>query len=73
MEISGAYLEKALNWTAIKAEDRKVLHAYAMYLRGCCNVMQDLQYFEELDIPTNLRLIASKLPYKLREKWRTTS
>ena len=62
-----------MNWTAIKAEDGKMLHAYAMYLRGCCNVMQDLQYLEELEIPSNLRLIASKLPYKLRERWRTTA
>lgn len=44
-----------------------------MYLRGCCNVIQDLQYIDELDIPSNLRLIASKLPYKLRERWRTTA
>ena len=73
IKVSAAYLEKALNWTAIKAEDGKMLHAYAMYLRGCCNVMQDLQYLEELDIPSNLRLIASKLPYKLRERWRTTA
>lgn len=69
IKVSAAYLEKALNWTAIKPEDGKMLHAYAMYLRGCCNVMQDLQYFEELDIPSNLRLIASKLLYKLRERF----
>lgn len=73
IKVSGAYLEKALNWTAIKAEDGKMLHAYAMYLRGCCNIMQDLQYLEELEIPSNLRLMASKLPYKLRERWRTTA
>lgn len=60
IKISGAYLEKALNWTAIKAEDGKMLHAYAMYLTGCCNVMQDLQYMDELDIPSNLRLICVK-------------
>lgn len=28
---------------------------------------------DELDIPSNLRLIASKLPYKLWERWRTTA
>ena len=35
--------------------------------------MQDLQYLQELEIPSNLRLLASKLPYKLRERWRTTA
>lgn len=44
IKVASAYLEKALNWTAIKADDGKALHAYAMYLRGCCNAMQDLQY-----------------------------
>lgn len=62
------YLEKALNWTDIKADDGKALHAYAMYLRGFCNAMQDLLYMDELDIPSNLMSVASKLPYKLEEK-----
>lgn len=26
---------------------------------------------EELDLPSNLKLIVSKLPYKLRNRWRT--
>ena len=24
---------------------------------------------QELDMPTNMRLVVSKLPYKLRERW----
>ena len=42
-------------------------------LRGCCNAMQDLQNMEELNLPSNIKLIMSKLPYKLREKWRSTA
>lgn len=69
IKVSAAYLEKALNWTVIKAEDGKMLHAYAVYSRGFCNVMrEDLQYLEELEIPSNLRLITSKLPYKPKGK-----
>lgn len=34
--------------------------------------MQDLD-MEELDIPSNLRLMTSKLPYKMRGKWRATA
>ena len=70
IKISSAYLERALNWTSIKADDGRALQAYAMYLRGCLNAMQDLHYMDELDIPCNIRSIVFKLPYKLRERWR---
>ncbi|XP_033992103.1 uncharacterized protein LOC117487588 [Trematomus bernacchii] len=73
LKIANAYMGKALNWNTIKAEDGKSLHCYALFLRGCCNAMRDLQDMEELDLPSNLRLILSKLPYKLREKWRTAA
>ncbi len=33
--------------------------------------MEDLQFIEELDTVANMRSIALKLPYKLRERWRT--
>ncbi|KAL7878224.1 hypothetical protein AOLI_G00091980 [Acnodon oligacanthus] len=48
----------------IKSEDSKVLQDYAMFLRSCCNAMEDL------DTVSNMRSITLKLPYKLREKWR---
>lgn len=73
MKSSEAYLKKSLKWTAIKAENGKMLHAYTMHLRGCCNVMQHLQHMEELAIPSNLRLIASKLLCELQEKRRTSA
>lgn len=69
--IATAYIAKALAWPTIKTEDVKALQAYGLFLRGCCNVMGDLQYMQELDLPTNMRMIISKLPYKLREKWRS--
>ncbi|KAJ8406743.1 hypothetical protein AAFF_G00296590 [Aldrovandia affinis] len=69
--VTNAYLEKALSWTGIKADDGKALQAYALYLRGCYIAMQDLEYLKELDIPSNL--MTSKLPYKLRDKWRTAA
>jgi len=73
MKIANAYIEKALNWTTIKVDDGKSLHAFALYLRECCNVIQNLQYMDELDVVSNLKLIVSKLPYKLRERWRTVT
>lgn len=73
MKIANAYMGKALNWSSIKAEDGKALHSYALFLRGCCNAMRDLQDMEECDLPSNWMLIVSKLPYKLRERWRTAA
>ena len=72
-KIASAYMEKALNWNSIKVEDGNALHCYALFLRGCCNAMRDLDDIEELDLTSNLKLIVSKLPYKLREKWRATA
>lgn len=69
--LSNAYIQKALNWNTIKPEDGKELHSYALYLRGCCNIVRSLPDMTELNTPSNLKLILSKLPYKLRERWRT--
>lgn len=70
-KIAAAYMDKALSWQAIKSEDGKALQAYALFLRGCCNVMEELQYMQELDMPVNMRAIMWKLPFKMREQWRT--
>lgn len=40
--ISSAYMDKVLAWQSIKSADAKSLQAYALYLCGCCNVMQEL-------------------------------
>lgn len=32
--------------------------------------MEDIDFLEEMDNPTNLRSVVSKLPYKMRERWR---
>ena len=37
--IASAYLDKALSWPMVKAEDAKSLQAYGLFLRGCCNAM----------------------------------
>ena len=69
-KIATAYMEKALAWQSIKSEEVKALQAYSLYLRGCCNAMEDLQYLQELDMPVNMRLIVFKLPFRMRDQWR---
>lgn len=64
IKIANAYMTKALTWNNIKAEDGKAMQSYALFLRGCCTAMRGLLL---------LKLIVSKLPYKLRERWRTAA
>lgn len=71
--IAAVYMEKALAWPAVRAEDVRALQAFSLFLRGCFNVMEELQYMQELDMPTNMRAIMTKLSFKYREKWRTTA
>lgn len=66
-------MKKALAWSSIKPEDVNALHAYSLLLCACCNVMEKLQHMQELDMPSNMRTIMSKLPFKLREQWRTVA
>lgn len=70
-KVASAYLEKALSWPTIKTEDVKALQDYSLFLRGCCNAMEEVQYLHELDMPANMLTIIKKLPYKFRDKWRT--
>ena len=70
-KIANAYIEKALSWSSIKSEDPRALEAFALYLRGCCNAMEEITYMEELDLSSNLKALVTKLPYKIREKWRS--
>ena len=68
--IATAYMDKAFGWPAIKTDDVKALQEFALFLRGCCNAMMEIQYMEEMDIPSNMRQVMMKWPYKLRERWR---
>ena len=69
-KVASAYLDKALSWPPIKAEEVKVLQDYSLFLRGCCNAMEDVQYLSDMDMPSNMLSIIKKLPYKLRDRWR---
>ena len=72
-KIATAYMEKAFGWPSVKSEDLEALQAFALFLRVCCNAMEDISYMSEMNMPSNMRAIVLKLPYKLREKWRNTA
>ncbi len=70
LKIATALMQKAFKWPEINPEDGKSLSDFSLFLVTCRNVMEDIEYMDELDNPTNMRIIISKLPYKLRERWR---
>ncbi len=70
VRITSAYMEKAFSWKTIKSEDAKALQDYGLFLRSCCNAMQNICYMNELSLATNIQAILGKRPYKLRERWR---
>ncbi|XP_055487690.1 golgin subfamily A member 6-like protein 7, partial [Leucoraja erinacea] len=68
--IANAYIERAHDWREIKPEDVDKLSEYAIFLRRCCSSMKNLGYMEEINLSSNMRIIISKLPRRMREKWR---
>lgn len=72
-KMATAYMEKVFNWPVIKSEDVQELEEFALFLRGCCNAMSEIQSMEELNVPSHMRQVIMKWPYKLREKWRNTA
>lgn len=70
IQIASAYMDKALQWPQIKPEDGKLLSSFPLFLTSCCNAMEDIDYLDEMDNPVKIRILTSKLPYKIREKWR---
>ena len=66
-------MEKALSWSSIKPDDTKTLQAYTLFLRGCCNAMEDVNNMQEFNMSANLLIIIKTLPYRLRDKWRSVA
>lgn len=42
VKIANKYIERAFSWPLIKPEDSKALEAFTLYLRGCCNAMEEI-------------------------------
>lgn len=72
-KLATAYKNKVMGWPAIKADEIQGLQEFSLFLRGCCNAMAEIQYMEEMNVPSSMRQIMMKWPYKLREKWRSTA
>lgn len=69
-KVAAASMEKALGWPLIKTEDAQGIYAYSLFLNACCNIINDISYMQDLNLPSNMRTVVLKLPFKLREPWR---
>ncbi len=67
--IARAYIDKALKWPQTRSDDGKALSAYSLFLICCRNTFKNGESMEEMDNPTNIRAVISKLPYKMKERW----
>eukprot|EP00057_Strongylocentrotus_purpuratus_P001929 XP_003723498.1 PREDICTED: uncharacterized protein LOC100892237 [Strongylocentrotus purpuratus] len=66
--IINAYKERAIAWEQIRSGDRQGLRKFAIYLNNCSHVRAagDLG---GMDSASFLRVLASKLPLYLQQKW----
>lgn len=70
LKIATALMERVLKWPQVKSEDAQALSDFSLFFVSCRNALKDVDYMDELDNPANMRVIISKLPYKIKEKWR---
>lgn len=56
-----------------KSRGCRILNKLSLFLNSCFNVMNSIHYLEELNHPVNMKAIIAKLPYKLKEKWRSNA
>ena len=71
--LAQTYLKRLETWPTIQKDDVKGLDELMIFLVGCRNAMSVSDGIWELDYPTSLRLIVSKLPGFLQEGWARTA
>jgi hypothetical protein len=69
--VVNAYIQKALNWPIIKADNPKSLDEFAIFLLECEHAVQNVESIRVLEYTDNFRKIVSKLPYNMHDKWRS--
>ena len=71
-KVAQAFVNKAVSWPDVKANDASELNKLSFFLMECNNVLGELNYTYELNHTANIKAIVKKLPYRLRDRWRIT-
>lgn len=69
LKIATALMERVLKWPQ-KSEDAQAFNKFSLFLVSCRNALGNVDYIYELDNPANMRVVISKLLYKIKERWR---
>ncbi|KAK3732306.1 hypothetical protein QZH41_007811 [Actinostola sp. cb2023] len=72
-KIATTYIENVLRTPLTKAEDARALQRYSVLLASCVDTLTKIGYASKIDNPDTLRKIIEKLPFSLRDRWRTTA
>lgn len=67
-KVMSAFIDKALNWSVLNFNDTAAVRAYTFFLRSCFNTVVETGFIE-LENSTNMRILVSKLPFRLHDKW----
>ena len=71
--LAQAYLKKLESWPSIRSDDTRELDEFVTFLISCRNAMTSASCIRELEYPTSLQVIVSKLPVPLQDRWARTA
>ena len=72
-KISAAYVNKALEWPAVRSEDNHGLRSMSYFLTKCYSAMQSISHMSVLNHAPNMQALVQKLPVYLQNKWRDSA
>ncbi|XP_033098946.1 uncharacterized protein LOC117102676 [Anneissia japonica] len=70
-KLADAYFNKVKSFPDIKVQNKIALSRFSLVLIECKNAMSDLNHLQELNHTRSIQSLTKKLPYRLRDKWRT--
>ena len=71
--LAQAYLKKLESWPCSRSDDTLKLDEFVTFLISCRNAMTSASCIRELEYPTSLQVIVSKLPVPLQDRWARTA
>ena len=67
--ITNAIIKRVEEWPEIKTDDAGKLNNFSLCLTELLNTAKNLNQCNEIDHSNNIKMVISKLPYCLKEKW----
>ena len=67
--LATAFKQKAEAWPKVKAGDKDGLKKYSVFLTNCCTARQGNPQLQNVDSFEFLKVLATKLPTPLQQKW----